>query len=156
MTTSKPESSRTDSITFYLKLAQQVAMQGTCPRAHVGAVLVHDNRVIALGYNGAARGLPHCESFAGGVGCLLYARGSRENSCYRAVHAEMNALLNAAYGGAPTKESTMYCTHSPCIECYKAMLNAGVVRLNFINEYKDELVTKLGIGNISMHRYADI
>ena len=124
---------------FYLRIAKTTARQSTCPRAKVGAVLVYDNRVISRGYNGAPRGCPTCKE----EGCWTYPRGLRRSSCYKAVHAELNALLNAAYGGAAIKGAEMICTHSPCLDCLKAMLNAGVKTVYYGECYNDKLASQL-------------
>lgn len=117
---------------LYRDLAFTASKQATCPKLRVGCVLVKDGRILSLGYNGACRGQEHCED----VGCDLALIDGRE-SCQRAVHAEANALLNAAYVGAATKGAVLYCTHSPCYHCAKLLLNAGVKELHFETTYSD-------------------
>lgn len=125
-------------IKFYSKLAKQVAKEATCPRASVGAVLVHDDRVISLGYNGSVRNTRHCKD----SGCWLQPKDDRQ-TCMRAVHAEANALINAAYGGAATKGSVLFCTHKPCVQCLKLLINAGIEEVFYLQEYSDKLVDEL-------------
>jgi dCMP deaminase len=127
-----------NKIKFYLNLAKEVATESTCPRAQVGSVLVNDDRVISLGYNGAPRGIPHCKE----DGCWLRRKGNKL-SCALAVHSEINAVINAAYGGASTKNSMLFCTHKPCIDCTKLLINAGVGQVFYINHYADKLADKL-------------
>lgn len=108
-----------------MDLAANVARRGTCPRKRVGCAIVSgDNRVLAVGYNGAPFGLPHCED----VGCDLDGDGS----CVRAVHAETNALLVAG----PAAGATLYVTCSPCVRCVAAIRQAGVVRVVYAERYR--------------------
>lgn len=127
-----------DKIKFYLSLAEKVSTQATCPRASVGAVLVNDDRVISVGYNGAPRGSGHCKE----EGCWLQPKEDRQ-SCMKAVHAETNCVLNAAYGGASTKGALLFCTHKPCVHCAKLLINAGVPKVFYLYEYKDKLADEL-------------
>jgi dCMP deaminase len=127
-----------NKIKFYLNLAKEVATESTCPRAQVGSVLVNDDRVISLGYNGAPRGVPHCKD----GGCWLRRKGHKL-SCALAVHSEVNAIINAAYGGAATKNSMLFCTHKPCVDCTKLLINAGVGQVFYIKDYVDKLADKL-------------
>ncbi|MCL6522806.1 MAG: dCMP deaminase family protein [Firmicutes bacterium] len=114
---------------YFLRLAELVAERATCPRQHVGAVLVRERRILATGYNGAPRGLPHCTE----VGCSLYGE-----HCTRAVHAELNALLQCARFGVAAEGATLYCTHTPCLECAKALVNAGVHEVVYRHPYADD------------------
>lgn len=129
---------------LYLSLAETAALEGTCPRAQVGAVLVGDDRVLGLGYNGAPRGTPHCNQ----VGCLLEKDVMGRDHCYRAVHAESNALVNAAYSGAATKHAVLVGTHRPCVSCLKLLINAGIHEIYYHHHYEDvrtdNLVATLG------------
>lgn len=117
---------------LYLDLAQTISRYATCEKLKVGCVLVNDERILSLGYNGAPRGQEHCKA----VGCDLVDVDGRP-SCKRSVHAEANALINAAYVGASTKGAVLYTTHSPCYECAKLLLNAGIERIVFIHKYED-------------------
>ena len=108
-------------------LAQAIALRATCPRASVGAVLMRDGRFIAGGYNGACRGLQHCTQ----IGCLII-----DNHCQRAVHAEANAIIQAALHGVSTQGSTAHITHFPCLACAKMLINAGVIRIVYASDYR--------------------
>jgi len=124
-----------------MQIAQLVKTRATCPRRSVGAVIVRDKRILATGYNGAPRGLPHCPE--GGpehdwpLGCL------RAGHCIRALHAEQNALLQAAMMGIACQGSTMYVTCQPCNNCAKMIINAGIVRVIYEGEYPDEFSKEL-------------
>jgi dCMP deaminase len=113
---------------YFSKIAVTVAERGTCDRAWVGAVLVNeDNQIISTGYNGSAKGLPHCSD----VGHLMI-----DSHCIRTVHAESNAIIQAALNGKSTKGSTCYVTHFPCIHCTKMLINAGIKRIVYLNNYR--------------------
>ena len=115
--------SRQDPDAYYLGLARMVASRSTCLRRNHGAVLVRDSAIVSTGYNGPARGMKHCDV------CyreqLGLASGERYEVC-PAVHAEVNAIINAARTGAVTKDSTLYITGTPCMMCARAIVNAGV------------------------------
>jgi len=113
-------------------MARLVATRATCPRRRVGAILVRDHRVLATGYNGSIAGAPHCDD----VGCLIVIRNGRE-SCERTVHAELNAILQCALNGVASAGATMYCTDFPCVNCAKAMVQAGVRRVVYLADYPD-------------------
>ena len=113
---------------YFLRLADVVAERGTCPRLKVGAVLVRDKNPISTGYNGAPRGIPHCEE----VGCYLV-----NGHCKRANHSEANAIINAAYNGISTKDTILYTRYLPCDDCAKDVVNAGVSRVVYREVYKN-------------------
>lgn len=119
--------------TYFLQMARLVATRATCPRRKVGAVLVREARILATGYNGAVRGAPHCED----AGCILVPSGGRER-CVRAVHAEMNALLQCAYNGVSSRGASLYCTDFPCVACAKAIVQAGIAEVIYLADYPDE------------------
>ena len=112
--------------TYFLQMALHVATRATCPRAQVGCVLVRDKRMLTTGYNGSPAGLPHCLD----VGCMIV-----NGHCLRSLHAEQNAIIQAALHGVTTANATCYVTHQPCVHCAKMLINAGVVRVVFINQY---------------------
>lgn len=114
---------------YFMNLAVQAATRSTCPRKHVGAVIVRDKAVLATGYNGSLRGLPHCTD----VGCLL-----ENDHCVRTVHAEANAILQAARHGVRIDGADIYVTASPCWECFKLIANAGLRRVFYGEFYRDE------------------
>jgi len=133
-------SERPDWDTYFLRIAQLVAQRSTCLRRQVGAVIVRDNRLLATGYNGAPNNVAHCFQLPGG--CLREARkipsGQRQELC-RGLHAEQNAILQAAAFGVSLKGGDCYCTHQPCITCAKMLINAGIKRVVFLGDYPDEL-----------------
>ncbi len=123
---------------YFLDLADLVASRSTCLRRHVGAVLVRNERIIATGYNGAPRGLGHCLD----IGCLREQMGIPSGHRYelcRGVHAEQNAIINAAYYGVSTQETVLYCTNQPCIICARMLINAGIVRVVHRGNFDDDL-----------------
>ena len=121
---------------YYVEIALTVAKRATCLRNKVGAVIVRDNHILTTGYNGAPRGLAHCLD----IGCLRNAQnipsGTMHEKC-RAVHAEQNAIIQAALHGLQTSGSTLYCTHQPCILCTKMIINAGIKHVIYVNAYPD-------------------
>ena len=123
---------------YFLELAELVASRSTCLRRHVGAVLVRKERIIATGYNGAPRGLGHCLE----IGCLReemdIPSGHRYELC-RGVHAEQNAIINAAYYGVSTEDTVLYCTNQPCIICARILINAGISKVVHRGNFKDDL-----------------
>ena len=124
-----------------------VAKRSTCLRNQVGAVLVRDKRILSTGYNGAPAGLEHCDS----VGCAREGveSGTRHELC-RAVHAEQNAIIQAALHGIGIEGAILYCTHQPCILCAKMMINARISRVVYAESYPDgtalQFLKQAGIG----------
>lgn len=113
---------------YFMDIARQVARRSTCPRAAVGAVIVKDKRILTTGYNGAPMGLPHCTE----VGCLMV-----EGHCVRTLHAEQNAIIQAALHGVSVNGGTLYVTHQPCLNCAKMIINAGIKRVVYAGDYPD-------------------
>lgn len=113
---------------WLIRLAVVTSTRGTCERASVGAVIAKDGRIISTGYVGSPSGLPHCTD----VGCLPGPDGG----CTRTIHAEVNAISFAARYGIATDEATLYCTHSPCANCSRSIINAGIVRVVYENDYR--------------------
>lgn len=133
---------RPDWDEYFLQLADLVASRSTCIRRHVGAVLVKDERIIATGYNGAPRGIKHCME----VGCLRETLGIPSGQRYelcRGVHAEQNAIINAAYYGVSTRDTVLYCTNQPCIICARIIANAGIRRVVHRGNFQDSLALEL-------------
>jgi dCMP deaminase len=126
---------------YFMQIAHLVKTRATCPRRQVGAVIVRNRRILATGYNGAPRGLPHCP--VGGpendwpAGCM------RAGHCIRSLHAEQNALLQAAMIGVPCEGSTVYVTTQPCNMCAKMIINAGVDQVIYEGDYPDEFSLEL-------------
>lgn len=127
---------------YFLRIAEEVANRSTCLRRQVGAILVKDRRILATGYNGAPSGIRHCAE----VGCtrevLAIPSGERHELC-RGLHAEQNALLQAAYHGVPIAGATVYTTHQPCVVCAKMLINGGVREIVFLEGYPDALAEEL-------------
>jgi dCMP deaminase len=113
---------------YFLDIAFSVAERSTCDRAHVGAVLVRDKRILATGYNGSPAGLPHCDE----VGHLMV-----DGHCVRTLHAEQNAIIQAALHGISSEGATAYVTHQPCLTCAKMLINAGIRRVVYSGNYPD-------------------
>lgn len=111
-----------------MDIAKQVATRATCDRKHVGAVLVRDRTILSTGYNGSIRGLPHCDE----VGHMI-----ENNHCVATVHAEANAILQAAKNGVRIDGATLYTTASPCWPCFKLVANSGCVRIVYGEFYRD-------------------
>lgn len=129
---------------YFGRIAAEVATRATCPRRHVGAVFVREKSILATGYNGSVRGMSHCDD----VGCLMV-----EGHCARTVHAEINALAQAARHGVRVEGATVYITAFPCWTCAKALFNAGVGRIVYAEPYQDRgevgalvLSTAAGLG----------
>lgn len=119
---------------YFMEIARVVASRSTCLRRKAGALLVKDKRILSTGYNGVPKGLPHCED----VGCPRenYASGTHHELC-RAVHSEQNAIVQAAIHGVSIEGATLYCTHQPCALCAKMLINAGIVRVVYYEDYPD-------------------
>ena len=128
---------RPDWDEYFLKLVKIIATRSTCLRRQVGALLVKDKRLIASGYNGTPTGMPHCLD----IGCLReqlkIPSGERQELC-RGLHAEMNAIIQAAIYGVSTDGTTLYCTNYPCVLCAKTLVQAGIKRVVFISDYPDK------------------
>lgn len=130
------DSVRPDLDTYFLKIAAVVAERSTCRRHHIGAVAVKDKHILSTGYNGAAAGLRDCLE----LGCLRdemgIPSGERHEIC-RAIHAEQNVIIQAALHGVSLNESTIYCTHTPCVLCAKMLVNARIKRFVSSGHYND-------------------
>jgi len=127
---------------YFMQIVDVVKTRSTCLRRQVGAILVVDKHIISTGYNGPPTGLAHCEE----TGCLReqlgIPSGERPELC-RGVHAEQNAIIQAALHGVSTKGATLYVSASPCVICAKMLINAGVKRIVYEEEYPDELAFRL-------------
>lgn len=127
---------------YFMAIVDDVATRSTCCRRKVGAILVKDKRVIATGYNGGPTGLAHCLD----IGCLRQKLGipsGQQHELCRGVHAEQNAIIQAARYGVHTDGSILYCTTQPCAQCTKMLLNAGVTEIVFREGYPDGLALEL-------------
>ncbi len=127
---------------YFMDITHFVATRSTCLRRHVGAVLVRDKRILSTGYNGAPSGIDHCLE----VGCLReqlgIPSGERHELC-RALHAEQNAIIQAALHGVGIKGATLYCTNLPCIICSKMLINSGIRRIVYQEGYPDKLAGEM-------------
>ncbi|MFP4459990.1 MAG: deoxycytidylate deaminase [Candidatus Zixiibacteriota bacterium] len=123
---------------YFMRMAYLAAERSTCLRRKVGAVLVRDKRAIATGYNGAPARIRHCQE----TGCLRQKlqvpSGERHELC-RGLHAEQNAIIQAALFGVSTKDAILYCTTQPCIICTKMLINAGIRKIYVTEKYPDPL-----------------
>ena len=133
---------RPDNDEYFMEMAHLVAKRSTCLRRHVGAVLVKDKRVLSTGYNGSPKGTLHCEV----KGCIReqmnVPSGTRHERC-RGVHAEQNAIIQAAYFGVSVDGSTIYTTTYPCSMCAKILINAGIKEVVYSEGYVDDLSKNL-------------
>lgn len=127
---------------YFMEITRLVASRSTCLRRQVGAVIVKEKKILATGYNGAPSGLAHCLD----VGCLRdklkIPSGQRHELC-RGLHAEQNAIIQAAYHGVSIKGATLYCTNLPCIICTKMIINAGIKRVVYEKGYADPLARQM-------------
>ncbi len=125
-----------------MDITHLVAKRSTCLRRQVGAVLVKDKKILATGYNGAPSRLAHCMD----IGCLReqmrIPSGQRHELC-RGLHAEQNAIIQAAYHGVAIRGATLYCTNHPCIICSKMIINAGIERIVYEEGYADHLAKQM-------------
>jgi dCMP deaminase len=116
---------------YFMAIAQQVATRATCDRKHVGAVIVRDRTILSTGYNGSIRGLEHCDV----VGHMMEG-----GHCVRTIHAEANAIIQAAKNGVAISDADIYITASPCWICFKMIANAGIRRIIFGEFYRDSRI----------------
>ena len=127
---------------YFMDIVELVKTRSTCLRRQVGAVIVKNKRILATGYNGVPTGIEHCEK----VGCLRQKynvpSGQRHELC-RAVHAEQNAIVQAAMAGTSIQGATIYINAQPCSLCAKMIINAGINKIIFKGEYPDELAMKM-------------
>lgn len=137
---------------YFMEMARVVSKRSTCLRRKVGAIIVKEKHILSTGYNGAPKGLKHCSE----VGCIRQKmnvkRGERHELC-RGLHAEQNAIIQAAVFGVSIKGGILYTTHAPCSVCAKMLINAGIKEIIYENEYPDELaMNMLEESNIRIRR----
>lgn len=131
---------------YFMQIAKTVSSRATCRRRSVGAVVVRDRRILTTGYNGAPRGVPHCEEW----GCDITQR------CQLAAHAEQNAIAQAALNGVSCEGATLYVTCQPCTSCAKLLINAGIKRVVFEGDYPDDLARELfWVAGVELCRYVE-
>ena len=127
----KPIRNRASWDEYFMKIAVQAATRATCDRKHVGAVIVRDKAILSTGYNGSIRGLPHCDD----AGHMM-----ENDHCVATVHAEANAIIQAAKNGTGIDGADIYVTASPCWNCFKLIANSGIKRIVFLEFYRDERI----------------
>ncbi|HPC99878.1 MAG TPA: cytidine/deoxycytidylate deaminase family protein [Acetivibrio sp.] len=127
---------------YFMQIVELIKTRSTCLRRQVGALIVKDKRILSTGYNGAPMGCKHCSE----IGCLReqlkVPSGQRHELC-RAIHAEQNAIVQAAYSGTSVKGGTLYVTNQPCVLCSKMIINAGIKKIVFNGDYPDELAMEM-------------
>ncbi len=128
---------------YFSEIADLVSTRSTCLRNHVGAVIVKDGQILSTGYNGAPKGLPHCDELGGCLRERLGVKSGERHELCRGLHAEQNAIIQAAYHGVSVKDAKIYCTTRACSICTKMIINAGITEVIFIEEYRDELAMEL-------------
>lgn len=124
---------------YFMQMAELTAKRSTCLRRNVGAIIVKDKHIIATGYNGAPKGLPHCEELGGCLRQKLGVPSGERHELCRALHAEQNAIIQAATLGQSIEGATIYVTHQPCIICAKMIINAGISRIVVRSGYPDKM-----------------
>jgi len=139
--------------TYFMDITKLVSTRSTCLRRRVGAVMVRDKRLLATGYNGVPKNLPHCLD----IGCLRdrlkIPSGERHELC-RGLHAEQNAIIQAATSGTSIEGSILYATHYPCTLCMKMILNASITRVVYLEGYPDDLAKELAEeGGLDIHAH---
>ena len=137
----KPEN-RPSWDTYFMNITSLVAQRSTCLRRAVGAVLVKDKRILSTGYNGAPANLKHCAE----VGCMREQMGIESGKMHelcRGIHAEQNAIIQAAYHGVSVVGAVVYCTNQPCSICARMIINAGIVKIYYQSGYADPLAKEL-------------
>ena len=132
---------RADWPEYFMNIAKEVATRSTCDRKHVGSVIVRDKTILSTGYNGSIRGMPHCDE----AGHMM-----ENDHCITTIHAEANAVLQAAKNGVMIDKAEVYISASPCWPCFKMLANAGIKKIYYGEVYRDdrifEVAKKLGIG----------
>src|ERR1700677_1014310 len=124
---------RVDWHQYFMNIASEVATRSTCDRKHVGAVIVRDKTILSTGQNGSVRGLPHCDD----AGHMM-----EDNHCVATIHAESNAIIQAARNGVRLEGADIYVTASPCWSCFKMLANAGIKNIYYGEFYRDERIFK--------------
>jgi dCMP deaminase len=140
---------------YFMSVAHLISRRATCTRGHIGAVIVRDHSILSTGYNGAPSGLPHCNE----TNCRIYRSthpdGTVEENCVNTIHAEINAIAQAAKHGVCISDSDIYITASPCIHCLKVLINVGIKTIYYDKPYKIEHIAELlrlsGIRLVQVH-----
>ncbi len=130
---------RPDWDSYFMKMAELVSTRSTCMRRQVGAVIVQDKHIVATGYNGAPRGIMHCDERGECLRQKLGVPSGERHELCMALHAEQNAIIQAATSGQTIEGATIYITHQPCIICAKMIINSGIRRIVVKEGYPDQL-----------------
>jgi dCMP deaminase len=125
---------RKDWHEYFMDIAQMVSTRSTCDRKHIGAVIVRDKTILSTGYNGSIRGRPHCSE----IGCDM-----ENEHCVATIHAEANAIIQAAKNGVAIDGGEIYTTASPCWNCFKLIANSGIKKIYYGEFYRDERIKKV-------------
>lgn len=125
---------RKDWHEYFMDIAKMVATRSTCDRKHIGAVIVRDKTILSTGYNGSIRGRPHCSE----IGCDL-----ENEHCVATIHAEANAIIQAAKNGVMINGAEIYTTASPCWNCFKLIANSGLKKIYYHEFYRDERIMRV-------------
>jgi dCMP deaminase len=130
----KDKEPRKDWHEYFMDIADMVATRSTCDRKHIGAVIVRDKTILSTGYNGSIRGRPHCSE----IGCDM-----ENEHCVATIHAEANAIIQAAKNGVMIKGGEIYTTASPCWNCFKLIANSGIDKIYYREFYRDERIIRV-------------
>ena len=137
-----PAESRPSWETYFMDITALVAKRSTCLRRAVGAIIVKDKQILSTGYNGAPSNVRHCRE----VGCLReklnVPSGQRHELC-RGIHAEQNAIIQAAFHGVSVRDASLFCTNQPCSICAKMIINAGIQKIYYRSGYSDPLALEM-------------
>jgi dCMP deaminase len=134
---------------YFMSISATVSMRSTCDRKHVGSIIVRDRQILSTGYNGSPRGLSHCDD----VGHMLVDMGGRQ-SCVRTIHAEKNAIVQAARNGVRIEGAKLYTTAYPCPDCGRAIINAGIIEVIYGSKYDSRAA--MGISSEEMFKEAGV
>jgi dCMP deaminase len=139
---------------YFMEIVYLISMRSTCLRRKVGAVIVRNNRILASGYNGVPSGITHCEDAGGCLREKLNVPSGERHELCRGLHAEQNAIIQAAYHGSSIQQGVLYCTTMPCIVCTKMIINAGIIKVIYAEGYPDDLAAgMLTETNIEVEHY---
>ena len=127
---------------YFMRITEDVSSRAICVKRKVGAIIVKDNHILATGYNGAPKGFEHCTEDTCIRKQMSVPSGQRHELC-RGLHAEQNAIIQAAVQGVKIEGGTMFCTYQPCVICVKMMINAGIKKLIYSGGYPDELAAQM-------------
>ncbi len=128
---------------YFMQIAELVSSRSTCLRRKVGAIIVRDNQILSTGYNGAPKGVPHCADVGGCLRSRMKVPSGERHELCRGIHAEQNAIIQAAVNGISVKGGTMYCTNQPCSICAKMIVNAEIKTVYIADSYPDKLAESM-------------